>query len=76
MHDVIKHLIKAAEAMHTAWVWLPVEQRAEAEKGRNEILLAMGEYMIEHTGCDEYIDALKSELRKVKAELKKVQDND
>ena len=76
MHDVLKHLIKAADAMHTAWAWLPVEERAAAEEGRNEILLAIGEYIIEQRARDEYRDALKSELGKIKAELKKAQDND
>ena len=76
MHDVIKHLVKAADAMHTAWVWLPLEERAAAAEGRNEILLAIGEYIIEYTARDEFIDALKSELGKVKAGLKKAQDND
>lgn len=76
MNDVIKHLTKAADAMYKAWCWLPVEERAAAEVGRNEILLAIGEYIIEYTAHDEYIDALKSELRKVKTELKKAQDND
>jgi len=76
MDDVIKHLVKAADAMHSVWVWLPVRERVAAEVARNEVLLAIGEYIVEQTERDKYIDALKTELRKVKAEPQKAQDND
>lgn len=67
--DIKRNLYNAIQAMRTACIYAPSEQRKEIEEGYDALRFALADYVIEDIGHYDVIEALKDRLGKAKREL-------